>query len=110
MGAVWPHFFFALRRMCTVSMSLREVILPLVVSKYVLKCADSMCALYAGGRRTMGACVRSYSVSKHPRSGWHASGLEGTLSGPMTVVVCEHQYCAVGEKTRRFTCSQPTTQ
>ena len=46
---------------------------------------------------------------QHPRWGWHASGLQGTSSGPMTVVVCEHQYWAVGEETRRFTCSRPTT-
>ena len=50
-----------------------------------------------------------YSVSKQPRWAWQASGLQGTSSGPMTVVVCEHQYCAVGEETRRFTCSRPTT-
>jgi hypothetical protein len=48
-------------------------------------------------------------VSKHPRWGWHDSGQQGSESGPMTVVVCAHQYWAVGDETRRFTCSRPTT-
>ena len=50
-----------------------------------------------------------YSVSKQPRCDWQVSGLHGSESGPITVVVSEHQYCAVGDDTRRFTCSRPTT-
>ena len=37
------------------------------------------------------------------------SGLHVSSSGPITVAVSEHQYWAVGDDSRRFTCSRPTT-
>ena len=42
-----PHFFLALNWTGTVSMSFFDRIIPLVVSRYFLKWADAMCALYA---------------------------------------------------------------
>ena len=37
-----------------------------------------------------------YSGSKQARPGWQTSGAHQTSSGPSTVAVREHQYCAVG--------------
>lgn len=42
-----PHFFLSLNWMGTVSMSLRDLIMSLVVAAYFLKCADSRCELKA---------------------------------------------------------------